>query len=455
MLKKQTVKDVLALALPAVGEMILYMMIWVFDTMMVGQYGGKTAVSSVGLSSELMYTFSNIFIAVGISVAMTSLIARRYGAKEYEFAEEYATIGFSIGVIISFIISFILFTFSKDLLIIAGSDKDVLNLGVTYMRVTSIGIFFSMLMNMLNSILRGYGNTKTPLLVSVLINIVNLTLDWIFIFGKFNCPEMGVFGAALATAIAQISGFLFIALYFMKKSKIKIRFKYLTDLNFHRIKELLKLAIPSSMQEGAFSIGRLLSTFMIMYLGTTAFASNQIATTIESVSFMPGWGFAVAATTLVGHKIGEKNYDKALEYAYTCTILGTLIMTMCSILFLTMPNFLINLFINESESDVIKLGSMCLMIASIEQPFMAMSMIFGGALKGAGDTKTPFMISFISSWVIRIPLMFLLIYKLRMPVVFVWVITVVQWIFDGTMMFILFKKKFKTIREKNKVHETK
>lgn len=443
MLKKQTVKDVLALALPAVGEMILYMMIWVFDTMMVGHYGGKTAVSSVGLSSEIMYTFSNIFIAVGISVAITSIVARRYGAKEYNIAEEYATIGFSIGIIISFLISFILFTFSKNLLTLAGSDKDVLKLGIPFMKITSIGIFFNMLMNMLNSILRGYGNTKTPLMVSVLINVINLSLDWILIFGRFGCPEMGVLGAALATATAQSSGFIFITVYFVRKSKIRLRLKYLKSLNPEKLKELLKLAIPSSMQEGAFSIGRLLSTFMVMYLGTTAFASNQIATTIESVSFMPGWGFAVAATTLVGHKIGEKKYDKALEYAYTCTILGTMIMTICSVLFLTMPNLLINLFINKSEADVIKLGAMCLMVASIEQPVMAMSMIFGGALKGSGDTKTPFIISFISSWAIRIPLMFLIIYKFKMSVVFVWVITSIQWIFDGTMMFILFKKKFK------------
>ena len=445
MLKKETVKDVLKLALPAVGEMILYMLVWVIDTMMVGKYGGKIAVSSVGLSSEIMYTFSNIFIAVGVSVSITSLVARRFGAKEYDMAEKYATIGFFVGSLTALSISLILFNFSGTILTFAGSDKDVLTTGIQFIKITSIGIFFNMLMNLLNAILRGYGNTKAPLAFSAIVVIINLSLDYILIFGKLGFPELGVKGAAFATCIAQTTSFCFSLIYFIKKSKIKIRFKFLQELRGVKLTEVLKLSIPSSMQEGAFSIGRLISTFIIMHLGTVAFASNQIATTIESISFMPGWGFSVAATTLVGHKIGEKNEKKAIEYAYTCAILGVILMSMCSLLFLLFPNFLINLFVNSTEKEVIYNGALCLMVASIEQPAMAVSMILGGALKGTGDTKTPFIVSFISSWIIRIPLMFLFIYYLKLPIVYVWAITAFQWCIDGSLIFYLFKRKFKNI----------
>jgi putative MATE family efflux protein len=441
-------KDVLSLALPAVGEMILYMMIGVFDTMMVGHYGGNIAVSSVGLSSEIMYTFTNIFIAIGISVAVSSIIARRIGAKELQLAEQYATLGFCFGIILAFIISFILYNFSANILTFAGAKNEVINYGTSYMKIVSIGIFFNMLTNILNAILRGYGNTRTPLLASLLINVINITLDFVLIFGYLGFPELGIKGAALATAIAHISGFIFIGLYFIYKSKIKIRFVYIRRIKIHQIKELLKLSIPSSLQEGSFSISRLISTFIIMHIGTIAFASNQIATTIESISFMPGWGFAVAATTLVGHKIGEKNYIKAQEYAFTCITIGTIIMLICSMVFLTIPNLMINLFIANTESEVIRLGSLCLMVASIEQPFMGLSMIAGGSLKGLGDTKTPFLVSLISSWAIRLPLMFYFIYILKLSIVYVWVITSVQWIFDGTLLFSLFKNKFKKIKQK-------
>lgn len=448
MFSRQNIKDVLSLALPAVGEMILYMMIWVFDTMMVGKYGGNTAVSTVGLSSEIMTTFTNIFIAVGITVGITSLVARRLGAGENDKAEEYASIGFICGVFMALAISITTFSFSKNILMLAGASGEVVAEGTIFMKITSFGIFFNMLMNLMNGILRGSGNTKTPLMVSIIINIINLLFDWVLIFGRYGFPELGIKGSAIATASAQSMGFIFILFYILKVSKIKPRIKYIKNLDCHKLVELLKLSIPSSLQEAAFDISRLITVFMIMGLGTVAFASNQITTTIESVSFMPGWGFAVAATTLVGHKTGEKNYKKASEYAYVCTVLGLISMSICSLMFLCFPNFLIHLFIKESEKEVIHLGSLCLMVASIEQPFMAISMILGGALKGEGNTKTPFMVSLISGWCIRIPLMFYFIYTLKLSVVYVWFITAVQWAFEGILMFVLFKKscfKHKTV----------
>lgn len=448
MFNRKIIKEVLSLALPAVGEMILYMMIWVFDTMMVGQYGGQVAVGTVGLSSEIMYTLSNIFIAYGISVGTVSLVSRKLGANEKYSAEEYGTIGLINGFILSLLICFNAFIFAPKILYYAGARSETLSQGIIYMRITSIGLFFNMLMNILNSILRGSKNTKTPLIASAVVNIVNIFLDWTLIFGKFGFPELGIKGAAIATAIAHISGFIFIVIYTIKFSKIKPRFKYIQDLKVNKLKRLLKLSIPSSLQEAAFNLTRLLGTVMIMYLGGVAFAANQITTTIESISFMPGSGFAIAATTLVGHKIGENKIHEAKHYAYTCTILGTVVMVICGLMFLLFPKLLISLFINKSEVDVISLGTICLMIASIEQPAMAISMILGGSLKGVGDTKTPFIVSLISSWVIRLPLMIYFIYLLKSPVTYVWWITSIQWIIDAIIMVTLFRKRFNKLTSK-------
>jgi putative MATE family efflux protein len=339
-----------------------------------------------------------------------------------------------------------MFFFSKQILHLGGAEDDVIIQGAMYMKIVSIGLFFNMLTSIINGILRGYGNTKVPLYISLIMNFINLSLDWVLIFGKFGFPVLGVKGAAIATSIAQISGFIFAIIYIINKSKIKIRLIYIKRLSLTKLKKLLLLTVPSSLQEAAFSISRLLSTFMIMRIGQTAFAANQITTTIESISFMPGWGFAVAATTLVGHRVGEKNFKEAREYAYTCAILGSIFMGLCAIMFLIFPNFLISLFIKGTETEVIRLGALCLMVASVEQIPMGISLILGGSLKGAGDTKTPFVISLISSWVIRLPLMFYLIYILKVSVVYVWWITAIQWIFEGIIMFILFKHKFNVIK---------
>ncbi|WP_050608383.1 MATE family efflux transporter [Clostridium niameyense] len=441
-LNKKIVKEVLNLALPAVGEMILYMMIWVLDTMMVGQYGGSVAVSTVGLSSEIVYTFINIFIAIGLSVGITSTVARKYGSNNLKEAEEYASLGLFLGIIISFIISCIMFIFPKHILTMAKAEKNVILNGIIYMKIVSIGIFFNMITSILNGIIRGYGNTKTPLCASILVNIINLTLDYGLIFGRLGLPELGIKGAAIATSLGHISGFIFIYLYTIKRSIIKPHIKYIKKIDKNKLKYIFKLSIPSSLHQGSLDLSRLINTFMIMHLGTTAFAANQITTTVESISFMPGWGFAVAATTLAGNKIGENNIKSAKEYSYTCTILGSFIMGITALLFLLFPQFLIKLFINNKEIQVIKLGSICLMIAALEQIPMGISMILGGALKGTGNTKTPFLVSFISSWIIRLPLMFYFIYILKCRVTYVWWITTIQWVFEGIALLILFKRNF-------------
>lgn len=444
---KNNIRDVLSLALPAVGEMILYMLVWVLDTVMVGQYGGELAVSTVGISCEIVYTIANILIAQGLAVGITSIVARRYGAKELDTAEEYATIGFSLGTFISVISTLCIFLFAEDLLKLAGAKPEVISYGVLYIHIVCIGLSFNMMTSMLAAIHRSYGNTKTPLIISSVVVLVNLVLDGVLIFGLFGAPELGIKGAAIATAIAHISGFLYAAIYTYKKSLIKVRIKYISSFSFTRLKSLITLSIPASMQEAAYGISKLGTTFMIMYLGTTAFAANQITLTLESISFMPGWGFAVAATTLVGNKVGEKDFKKAKEYAYTCTILGIGVMLLFSFLFLVIPTQLTSLFIASSETAVISLGTACLMVAAFEQPTMAVSMIMGGALKGFGDTKTPFVVAFVTSWFIRLPLVYYFIYLLKMPITYFWWICVIQWGLDGLLLYIMFKKKFKAFSE--------
>lgn len=142
----------------------------------------------------------------------------------------------------------------------------------------------------------------------------------------------------------------------------------------------------------------------------------------------------------------DDNYTVKLGY-YNCdhmtaTVLGSGVMLFCSILFLTIPSQLINLFVHGGEKEVIRLGTFCLMVAAIEQPLMGVSMILGGTLKGGGDTKTPFTISVISSWFFRLPIMLYFIYILKLSVVYVWVITAIQWSFDGLLTWYLYKKKF-------------
>lgn len=434
------IKEILKLALPAVGEMILYMLIWVCDTIMVGKYAGNTGVSAVGLSSEIIYTFFNILVAMGLSVGVTSIISRALGGKNLEKAKDIGNIAIKLAFILGLILSVLVFIFSKNILRIAGAEEKIIGLASGYIRICSIGITFNMITNVMNGIFRGSKNTKTPLYSAFIANVVNIFLDYSLIFGKFGFPELGVMGAGVATTTAIICAFLFII---SQRKKLPFEINPLLRNKKENFKELVFLSVPSGCQEGAFSINRLINVSIIMGLGSIAFASNQITITIESMSFMPGWGLSVALTSLVGHSFGEKNLKKAKEYI-TCTIvLAVICMGIMSIIFFVFPKELISLFIKKDEIEVIKWGTICLMLAGIEQIPMAIAMVLEGAMKGMGDTKTPFKVVLITNWLVRMPLMYYFLVLNHHPVTTFWKITAFQWTVEAIIIFFVFEYKWK------------
>jgi len=441
---KKLLDNVVNISLPAIGETILYNIIAMFDIMLVGRFAGRTAIGVAGLSNEILLTFSNIFVSLGLSIAITSLIARTVGANNYKLAEEYASLGFIIGLFLSIIIAYIFFKYPREILIFAGAKGDVLNLGIDFMKICSMGIFFSMVSSILCSILRGYGDTTTPFILSSIIILVNLTLDIGLIFGKCGLPSLGIMGAAMAKTISQFLGFIFIFLYVLFKSQIKLRLKYMVGINLKKIEELFAFSIPCSLEEAAYCISRLLSNFMIMHCSTTAYAANQIANTVESFSIMPVVGLGMATTSIIGLEVGKNNNRKARSYTKICLQIGIASMVICSIFFLIMPETLIKFFIKSSEKEVISLSSACLRLGAFEQPFLAVSIVATGAMKGAGNAKTPFIITLITSWCIRLPLIFYFIYFLRLSVVHVWWITALQWAFDAIATYLFVRKKFMT-----------
>lgn len=441
------IREILKLALPAVGEMVLYMMIWVLDTLMIGNHTGQIGVSAVGLSSEIMYTFTNMFVAMGLSISVTSIVSRSIGSKDLEKARITSDIALKIGTIIAVILGIIFFTFPKEILTIAKAEGEyVLPLATKYMRICSIAIVFNVLTSVFNGIFRGCRNTKSPLYTAFIVNVVNVSLDYILIFGKFGAPEMGVAGGAIATALGNFAGFLFTM---TQLKKIPFKVNLFSEFRGDYFKELIKLTIPSALQEGAFSINRLINVTLIMTLGSLAFAANQITINIESISFMPGWGFAIACTSLVGYSIGEKDYKKAKSYVIYSMLLSSLVMGIFAIIFLVSPEPIITAFIKESEKEVITIGSTCLMIASIEQIPIAISMVLGGALKGTGDSKTPFKIVLFTNWVIRLPLVYYFIYIQKSSVTYFWKITAFQWIIEAIIILVVFHYKWKKNYEVN------
>ena len=430
-------REILYLAIPAVGEMTLYMMIWIFDTMMIGKYGGQLAVSSVGLSTEIIYSFFNIIIAVGVSTALTSLISRAIGSKDYKKAEIIANAGIKIAVVLAFIFFSLLFFVPDKILNLAGATKEMLPLATRYAKISSFSFFLLTLSSTTNGIFRGIKDTKTSLYVAGSINIVNLFLDYVLIFGNFGFPEWGITGAAVATVAGNFIGIL---LQWSRLKKLPFKISLFSYVSKKDIWEIIRFAVPSGLQEANFSLSRLLGLTFILSLGTTAFAANQIGIAIEAISTMPGWGVAIACTALVGHSIGENNPNKSQEYTLYSTIIASIFMGILACFFFFIPKTLVSFFINKQEIDVIKIGAICLQVAAFEQIPIAIVTVLGSYFKGIGNPKTPFYVSFFTNWFLRLPIAFYLISILRLPVYIYWFITTFQWLVESVILYYLYRK---------------
>ena len=435
-------REILYLAIPAVGEMTLYMMIWIFDTMMIGKYGGQLAVSSVGLSTEIIYSFFNIIIAVGVSTALTSLISRAIGSKDYKKAEIIANAGIKIAVVLAFIFFSLLFFVPDKILNLAGATKEMLPLATRYAKISSFSFFLLTLSSTTNGVFRGVKDTKTSLYVAGSINIVNLFLDYVLIFGNLGFPEWGITGAAVATVAGNFIGIL---LQWSRLKKLPFKISFFSCVSKKDIWEIIRFAIPSGLQEANFSLSRLLGLTFILSLGTAAFAANQIGIAIEAISTMPGWGVAIACTALVGHSIGENKPDKSQEYTLYSTIIASIFMGILACFFFFIPKTLISFFINKQEIDVIRIGAICLQVAAFEQIPIAIVTVLGSYFKGIGNPKIPFYVSFFTNWFLRLPIAFYLISILRLPVYIYWIITTFQWLLESIILYYLYRKNINTV----------
>ena len=441
-------REILYLAIPAVGEMTLYMMIWIFDTMMIGKYGGELAVSSVGLSTEIIYSFFNIIIAVGISTALTSLISRAIGSKNYKKAETIANAGIKIAVVLAFIFFSLLFFVPDRILNLAGATKEMLPLATRYAKISSFSFFLLTISSTTNGIFRGVKDTKTSLYVAGSINVVNLFLDYALIFGNLGFPEWGITGAAVATVAGNFIGIL---LQWSRLKKLPFKISLFSWVSKKDIWEIIRFAVPSGLQEANFSLSRLLGLTFILSLGTTAFAANQIGIAIEAISTMLGWGVTIACTALVGHSIGENKPNKSQEYTLYSMIIASIFMGALAVFFFFVPKTLISFFINKQEIEVIRIGAMCLQVAAFEQIPIAFVTVLGSYFKGIGNPKIPFYVSFFTNWFLRIPIAFYLISILRLPVHIFWIITTFQWLLESIVLYYLYRKNINTILKNTSV----
>ncbi|MCD6290581.1 MAG: MATE family efflux transporter [Anaerolineae bacterium] len=436
------VREVLVLALPAVGEQMLSMVVGVVNTFLVGHLSAA-ALTGVGLSSQLVMMTTALVAAV--TAGSTALIARSVGAHDFQTANRVLYQSILLGGLIGLITTLLGVGFARQGLYLMGARGEALRLGTSYLSLVSATFLLATLMFVGNAGLRGAGDTRTPMRIMMLVNGINVVIAWVLINGTFGLPRLGVVGAGLGASIGRgIGGLLVIRALLHGCSGLRLRFRPWT-LSPSMVKRILHVGLPSGAEQLLLRLGQISFARIVATLGTTAYAAHSVALNTESISFMPGFGFAVAATTLIGQGLGAGDDRLAERYGYISYALGAALMGIMGIVFIFFAEPLVSIFTDDAE--VIALATGPLRLIGLVQPMLAAMMIFAGALRGAGDTRGPMLITGAGLWLIRVPLGALLILVLKCGLMGAWTTMSIDLTLRGLLNFLRFRNgRWKTVK---------
>lgn len=383
-------KKYIELAIPSVMEMVLISLISMVDTIMVSTIG-TDAVAAVGLVGQPRMIMLCIFFAMNVGI--TAVVARRKGEGRRDEANLVMRNMMIIILILSLILMAVVLPFSTQLMRFAGAEEGrTLEDATDYFIILGFALPFNALSMAICAAQRGVGNTKLTMYVNILSNMVNVLFNWLLINGIGPFPKLGVAGAAIATAIGMVMGFILciISLYNGSRhdSFLRITAKDSWRLNKKGIWDVTKIGSSAMLEQIAMRIGFFSYAKIVAGLGTDAFAAHQIAMQFLNLSFSFADGLGVAGTSLVGQMLGRERKDLSHIYgviAQRFSLVVAILLASCCII-LRAP--LVSMFISSSDGENVRqLAEMVMIVVGIFQPFQMLATVVSGALRGAGDVK--------------------------------------------------------------------
>ncbi len=390
-------RRVLSLAWPAVIEQLLNMSVGLADTYIVGHLGAAQ-LAAVGLSMQTLAVFWAVFGAIG--VGSTALVARHVGAGEIQEANRVAQQSVLLALLTGAVAAVFLWLGAPLFLTWLGAEPEVVTLGTQYLRAVAATIFMNSVLFVASAVLRGSGDTRTPMLVMLVVNGVNILVAYVLANGVSPFPALGVLGTGIGAASARgLGGLIMLAALVKGRGLIKVGLT-LARPDSSVIGRILRIGLPTAGEQLLMRFGQVTVTTFITGLGTVAYAAHLVAMNSLSVAYMPGWGFALAATTLVGQELGAQRPDRASQSGYEAARMVAIIMTVMGFAVSLMSTQVMGIF--TSDPAVIQAGAPALRIAGLAIPLVGLSFTFAGGLRGAGDTTSVLVILGASIWAVRV-----------------------------------------------------
>ncbi len=440
-------RRMMSLAWPAIIENLSSSLVIFIDSAMVGSLGAA-ATAAVGINASPSWLMGGLVMSLG--VAGTALSARMTGAGEKRGLTNVAQHILFAGLLLSVILMTFAMLAAPWIPRWLNADPAIHADAATYLRFVAIGAIPNYMGGVSGSLLRGVGDTKTPMRATLMSHLVNVTFNFLLIFPSRHISVLGmqvfmpgaglgVKGAAIATALSYFaSGSYLLHTLFSYRSgyALKKAPRFRPDMSVYR--RMMRIALPTAMERVSINLGQIVFTGMVASLGTYALAAHHLTITIESLGYMPGYGFSVAAATLVGQALGAQQREAARDYGLRTIRWGAIMMSLMGVVMFILADQLIALF--TPDPMVRQIGASLIRIVAFEQPFSALSIIVSGALRGAGDTTTPFYIALGSMWGVRIVLAYVLGTVMGLGVQGIWIAMLSDLAVRGLLLLYRFLK---------------
>lgn len=387
-------KKVLHLAIPAGFKQLLDILQILVDMLMVGSLG-IASLAAVGISMQFMMIL-NVLMTIYI-VGGSTVIARRVGSRQFHRANSTFFTLILFASAMALLISIFGINFSAHFYSWMGAQSDVIVEGERYFSLLSYGMLFIFLDTLFFNALSAAGSSKSSLYIKIISIVVNVLLNYTLIFGNFGFESMGIEGAAIATIIAyMLNVLLYMFAVFQKDSHLKIFFK----INLAEFKKVLKVGVEAAVERLGSVIGFIIFVIVITHYGTQTLAGYQVGLRIEGVAFMPGFGFSIAAMSLVGQALGAKNLDEAYRAGLYSAVIAMFFMGSIGVFLFIFPEFFISFFTQDSETMAI--AKDYLQLVALAQIPLALTFVISAILRAAAMTRVTLKINVLSLWLLRV-----------------------------------------------------
>lgn len=374
------------------------------DAFWLGRLNSES-LAAISISSSIIFLV--ISLGVGLFVSGSVLISHHKGREDHEKINHISAQLIMLMVVVSLFLSILGYFISPFLVKMIGAEYLIPYGVLSFLQLFFASTLFIFAFALYQALMRAMGDVKTPVYIILSTVLLNFLIDPIFIFGFGFIPKMGTEGAALATIFCELINTL-IAGYIILKGKSGINLKrehFKFDLKI--IKKILKVGVPSSMEQFARSMGFVVITFLVAKLGTTSVAAYGVGGEVLGSIMVVSMSFMMATSVMVGRSVGSGNYERAEFITKSVSKMSFLVITFLGILSFFFAEGISRIFI-PNDPAVILQSVQYLKIMSLFFGFLALQQIFNGTFTGSGDTKTSMVLAIISLWVLRIPIAFIL-----------------------------------------------